>query len=226
MIPTGPSAGPRGALLLLALSVCPGLARSAAAAPPIPDPLRNIVALAPRELVTSNLRAPSGIAVTPSGRILFTDEKDGGLFEVAADAAARLLKGGLTKPRSVVWEEGERVLFLADGLKSNHQLHGLLLRFDLASGALTVLADGLKRPRALVRSDTAGVYLSSDGLRRPDDGEDDDEGDDCPPGIAGPVRACAAASSRSTPPEPFPCSCPSCGAVPRVWRATARVRCS
>ena len=98
----GRSRSPQGAvapalLLTIVSALSPAAMERVAAATATPsatakaaspsNPLPNLRALAPYELLARGQRAPAGVAVSPAGRVYFTDEKAGALFEVATAGA-------------------------------------------------------------------------------------------------------------------------------------------
>lgn len=129
------------------------------------------------------MREPVGVVVAPNGSVYFTDEKGGALFEIRQRATPRLLTDALTRPRGLLWESPNHLLLVADALKpargrrdgGQRAARGVLLRFDLTTRALTLLADGLKTPRGLARGSDGTLYISAEGLRRPEEQDDEDE---------------------------------------------------
>lgn len=145
-------------------------------------------AAAPVEILARNQRHPVGVTVAPDGRVFFTDEEAGALFEIPKPGdRPRRLTDDLVRPRGVVWEGANRLLVVADALKTSARgrqwsrgravSHGVLLRFDLTRGDATVLADGLRRPRGLALGADGTVYVSAEGQYGRGDWYDRDEDD-------------------------------------------------
>ena len=140
--------------------------------------------VAPSEVLTRNLREPSGVAVAPNGTIYVTDERAGALYEIPASGGRRLLSDRLVRPRGVLWEDATHLLVVAARLQPPRGGHrgdriprGVIARFDLTTRSLTILADGLRRPRGLARAGDGTLYVSAEGLRSSSDDDEDEDYD-------------------------------------------------
>jgi len=159
----------------LAASAVPGepKGKKRSPKPPLPD----LESLAPHEILIHDQREPYGVAVGPGGRVFFTDEKEGALFEVLEPGVVTLVAEELKKPRGIAWDGAEGLLLVADGVKKGaelgHPKKGVLLRFDLAAGRLELLADKLKHPHAVALSREGAIYVSADGLYKGGEAEED-----------------------------------------------------
>ena len=141
---------------------------------------RPIQASVPVDTLASGRLGPMGLAVGPAGRIFFTDWRDGSVSEVLSERRVARRATGLVRPRGITWESGSRMLVVADGLwpgHPHHQRRGVLVRLDLATGGLSVVAEGLRRPRGVVRTADGTVYVTAGGLRQQGDPDDDDSED-------------------------------------------------
>jgi RHS repeat-associated protein len=140
----------------------------------------------PVDVLASGLEGPAGIAFGPAGRVFATDWEDGKVLELLPDGSRQTIASAMVRPRALTWEGGSRLLVAADGLRAPHPdagRRGVLARLDLATGALSVLADGLRRPRGIARKADGTVYVTAGALRLQGDPDDDDgedrDDDDC-----------------------------------------------
>jgi sugar lactone lactonase YvrE len=142
----------------------------------------SVRALAPFELLARAAARAFGIVGSPDGRIFFSDEIAGTISEVGAGGSLRLISDRLRRPRGLAWESpgqllaiAQRVTRSAGGIEAERSSRGILVRISLDSGAVAILASGLKRPRGLARGADGAFYISSDGLRRPETNDLDEE---------------------------------------------------
>src|SRR5688500_10377929 len=77
------------------------------------DPLPQLEALAPHDVLVDNVLGVSSVASAPNGDLFLTNADQGTLLRVA-DGTRETLLGGLTAPRAAVWEAPGRLLFVSE----------------------------------------------------------------------------------------------------------------
>lgn len=131
------------------------------------DGFDDLAVLAPVEIVAKGFREPMGVVVAPGGAILVSDRKAGTVFEIT-EGGIHPLVTGLQRPGGLALDLEGRLLIVEEKT-------GRLLRM---AGSLTVLAQGMKRPRWVAVAEDGAIYLSAKGLsakRGRDEEEEDDE---------------------------------------------------
>jgi len=103
---------------------------------------------------------PEGVVALGDGSTAFVSERGGEIWKVdlgAADrAAASVLVGGLTAPQQMALAPTEDALFVVE-----YASPGRLLRIDLASASVSVLAAGLENPIGIaVTTDQLTAYVT------------------------------------------------------------------
>jgi len=128
--------------------------------------LSDIDALAPFEIVAEGFREPMGVVVDESGAIFVSDRKAGEVHPTVSD---------LKRPVGLAFDTDGRLLIVEE--KS-----GFILRLE-ADGMLTILAEGMRKPRWIAVAKDGTIYLSAKGIKpekgasrdREEDDEDDEE---------------------------------------------------
>ena len=128
--------------------------------------LSEIDALAAVEVVANGFKEPTGIVVDPSGALFVSDRKTGEVLKITAGETHPLITH-LKRPVGLSFDANGRLLIVEE--KS-----GSLLRLEPDS-TLTVLAQGMKRPRWVARAEDGTLYLSAKGLKSIKDKDEDDE---------------------------------------------------
>ena len=141
-------------------------------------------AAAPYVIVARDRRGPTGVAVSPEGRVFFSEWQRGAVSEVVAPGEVQELIAGIEHPRGMAWAGEDALLLVADGLRGRRpgprHRAGVLLRYELESGELSVLADGLIHPRDVFPAPDGSVLVTADGRWEPrgrGHGGGDDEDD-------------------------------------------------
>lgn len=132
------------------------------------DPL-GIDALAPVEVVAQGFREPTGVAVDQDGAIFVSDRKTGEILKITSGEVRPLITH-LQRPVGLSFDGDGRLLIVEE--KS-----GFLLRLE-PGNRLTVLAQGMKKPRWVTVAEDRNLYISAKGFksqRDSDEDEDDEE---------------------------------------------------
>ncbi|MBI2987006.1 MAG: IPT/TIG domain-containing protein [Deltaproteobacteria bacterium] len=117
------------------------------------------------EVVADGFSEPTGLVVDQNGALFVSDRKSGTLFKVSAGEVHPFITH-LSRPVGMSFDLEGRLLVVEE--KS-----GRLLRVE-ANGNLSVLAEGMGKPRWLAVAEDTTVYISAKGLGT-DEGNDDDE---------------------------------------------------
>ncbi|MGH7425812.1 MAG: hypothetical protein ACREJP_06560, partial [Candidatus Methylomirabilales bacterium] len=165
---------------------------------------------APLELLVHELRAPTGVAVDPDGTVLFTDRKEGRLWQRAPNGSLTILLDRLEHLRGLVRGEDGTLYFVADAFQEHQEgprSKGVLLKRNPDDGIVSILAEGFRKPKQLAFDKDNRLLLSTRGGLRPqadpegqeEQGERDDDED------AGDNAAADAEEDEETegPPEAF-----------------------
>src|SRR6185503_11771921 len=109
-------------------------------------------ALAPVELLVRAAARPYGVAASPEGRIFFSDEAADTVSEILSGGSVRIVSDRLHRPRGLMWEGPGQLVALAQRVLRplatspvERSARGVLVRIEVETGALTVLADGLRQ---------------------------------------------------------------------------------
>jgi sugar lactone lactonase YvrE len=132
---------------------------------------------APVETVAEGFAQPMGVVVGPDGEIWISDRRSGEVSRIGPGVAQAVVTG-LRQPAGLAFDREGRLLILEEGA-------GRLLRLE-DSGALTILARGLDKPRWIAVAEDGTAYVSTRGLKARghrrsdglDHGDDDDDGGD------------------------------------------------
>ena len=134
--------------------------------------LSEIDALATVEVVANGFKEPTGIVVDPSGALFVSDRKTGEVLKITAGETHPLITH-LKRPVGLSFDANGRLLIVEE--KS-----GSLLRLEPDS-TLTILAQGMKKPRWVSVAEDGSVYITAKGLKlqgdKENDEEDEEEGD-------------------------------------------------
>lgn len=131
-----------------------------------PSDLSDIDALAPVELVAQGFREPTGVVVDQTGVIFVSDRKTGEILKIVSGHISRLVTS-LKRPVGLSFDGEGRLLIVEE--KS-----GSLLRLE-PDNRLTVLAQGIKRPRWIAVAEDGTIYITAKGLKSGKDTDEDDE---------------------------------------------------
>jgi hypothetical protein len=158
----------------------------AAAAVVVPDQARRssaVRALSTYEILARDRRSPYGVAAMV-GRLFFTDEAEGQLYEITAPGRVESRAARLRAPRGLITDSAGGLLLVAEGLASTART-GVVLRYDVASRRVDIIARGLKHPRGLAQAADGSLLVAAEGLTRAGDRDDHrcedydaDDGDD------------------------------------------------
>lgn len=131
-----------------------------------PASLSDIDALAPVEVVAQGFSEPTGVAVNQDGAIFVSDRKSGKVFKIVGTAVGPIVTN-LQRPVGLEFDKEGRLLIVEEKT-------GSLLRLE-TNRSLTVLAQGMEKPRWVTVAEDGTSYLSAKGLKAQGDKEDDDE---------------------------------------------------
>ena len=131
-----------------------------------------IDSLAPVDVIAEGLKEPTGIVVDQSGALFVSDRKSGEVLNIAAGETHPLITH-LKRPVGLSFDANGRLLIVEE--KS-----GSLLRLE-PDGTLTILAQGMKKPRWVSVGEDGSVYITAKGLKlqgdKENDEDDEEEGD-------------------------------------------------
>lgn len=130
-----------------------------------PSDLSEIEALAPVAVVAEGFKEPTGVVVDQNGVIFVSDRKTGEVLQISAGAVHPFISH-LQRPVGLSFDGEGRLLIVEEKT-------GLLLRLE-TSGVLTVLAQGMRKPRWLTVAEDKSLYISAKGLGL-ENGDDEDE---------------------------------------------------
>lgn len=136
-------------ILLLAASLLP----SSSAAPHRP-----IAALAPVEVVVDRLSTVAGVAVAADGTVYLSEPYRGRVHAITADGRRRVIASRLEQPWGLALDSEGNLLIV-------ERERGRVLR--LADGALTLVADGLRRPKWIAAGRDGAFYVTARRLFGP-----------------------------------------------------------
>lgn len=117
--------------------------------------LSEIDTLTPVEAVAEGFEEPSGVVVAPDGTILVSDRKAGEVLEVST---------GEVHPTVSDLKRLVGLAFDTDG-RLVEEKSGFLLRLE-ADGRLTILAEGMRKPRWIAVAKDGTACISAKGLKR------------------------------------------------------------
>ena len=134
--------------------------------------LSDIDALAPFEVVAEGFREPMGVVVDESGAIFVSDRKAGKVLKITEGTKQPIITG-LKRPVGLAFDTDGRLLVVEEKT-------GFLLRLE-TDGRLTILAEGMRKPRWMAVARDGTVYISAQGIKQKKDRDrdmnraDDDE---------------------------------------------------
>lgn len=131
-----------------------------------PADLSEIDALVPVEVVAQGFMEPNGVVVDQTGAIFVSDRKSGEILKITSGEVRPLITH-LQRPVGLSFD-GDGGLLIVE------EKSGFLLRLE-PGNRLTVLAQGMKKPRWVAVAEDGNLYISAKGLRSPRDRDDDDE---------------------------------------------------
>ena len=131
-----------------------------------PADLSEIDALAPVEVVAEGFKEPTGVVVDQNGVVFVSDRKSGEIFQIHAGAVHPVITH-LQRPVGLAFDGDGRLLIVEEKT-------GFLLRLE-PNSALTILAQGMKKPRWVTVAENGYLYISAKGLKAEKDNEDEDE---------------------------------------------------
>ncbi len=124
-----------------------------------------IDALAPIETVAEGFKEPTGLAVDSSGALFVSDRKSGEVFKL--NGQIHSLVSNLKNPVGLGFDTSGRLLIVEERT-------GRLLRLE-GDGSLTVLAQGMKKPRWVAVAEDGALFITAQGLKSAKDKDDEDE---------------------------------------------------
>jgi len=127
-----------------------------------------IDALAPIETVAEGFKEPTGLAVDSSGALFVSDRKSGEVFKL--NGQIHSLVSNLKSPVGLGFDTSGRLLIVEERT-------GRLLRLE-GDGSLTVLAQGMKKPRWVAVAEDGALFITAQGLKSAKDKNDEDEDED------------------------------------------------
>ncbi|MBI2538796.1 MAG: hypothetical protein HYW04_03240, partial [Deltaproteobacteria bacterium] len=133
-----------------------------------PSSVTEIDALAPVEIVADGFKEPTGVAVDSSGAVFVSDRKAGEALKITGGQVVPFITD-LKRPVGLAFDDQGRLLIV-------EEQSGRLLRRE-AAGSLTVLAEGMKKPRWLAVAEDGVIYITAQGLKSAED-KDDEEDDE------------------------------------------------
>ncbi|MBI3060932.1 MAG: hypothetical protein HYY83_02970, partial [Deltaproteobacteria bacterium] len=144
-----------------------------------PSSVTEIDALAPVEIVADGFKEPTGVAVDSSGAVFVSDRKAGEALKITGGQVVPFITD-LKRPVGLAFDDQGRLLIV-------EEQSGRLLRRE-AAGSLTVLAEGMKKPRWLAVAEDGVIYITAQGSKdvrgegvrgeeSDDDGDEDGEED-------------------------------------------------
>jgi len=131
-----------------------------------PSDLSDISALAPVELIAEGFREPTEIVVDQTGAIFVSDRKNGEILKITGNEV-RSVVTHLNRPVGLSFDSKGRLLIV-------EEKGGSLLRLE-TDNRLTIVAQGMKKPRWVTVAENGAIYISAKGLRSAGDRDDDDE---------------------------------------------------
>jgi DNA-binding beta-propeller fold protein YncE len=134
--------------------------------PVLADSPKGPTGKAPLELLVHRFRAPTGVAVDPDGTVLFTDRKEGRLWQRAPNGSFTILLDRLEHPRGLLRAEDGTLFLVADGLRESKKGagdQGVLLKRDPHEETVTILSEEFRKPKQLALDRDNQLLLSTRG---------------------------------------------------------------
>jgi len=111
-----------------------------------------ITALAPVDVLASEFRQPSAVAVEPGGAVLVADRAAGTLTRVRADGGREVLLRDLRRPTGIAVDGAGHILVLEAAARR-------IVRLD-PTGTVSVVASTLRRPRAIAAGPDGRLWVA------------------------------------------------------------------
>ncbi|MFI5342202.1 MAG: hypothetical protein ACHQ7N_20500, partial [Candidatus Methylomirabilales bacterium] len=125
----------------------------------------------PPRVLADHLRHPLGIAVAADGTLYVAERDADRILRLAPDGARTVVLDRMEAPRGLALG-GTGELFITatrwprTGRDADRDVHrGVVLRLDLATGAVQVVADGLIRPEGIVVAPDGTLWVAASGRR-------------------------------------------------------------
>ncbi len=130
-----------------------------------PDP--PLTALAPVEIVLEGLKSPRYLAIDSEDRLFLSEAEPGRILQIAPDRTVTILLDQLEDPEGLTVDPTGALFVAAErqGGAAGKGQHGVILRRDPRTQALSVLANGFEQPKGLALNPAGDLALSAEGRK-------------------------------------------------------------